>query len=397
MIIPGESPEELEQRCDEWEKDLGAVTAPERYEVFNAVHATWRHDRMRRAEAVALAALVDKTAEHFHDQKEQEARELIARLPETPGAAIQGLRNLTAGLTWMIEQVEILADQVTHCGGLSQSQRRHLIHLCGKRPVDLFIDLDVAYLNMLYLALITSEVPDPVEQAVLELGGDEPPGMERFEFEYRVKQLAARVVPADQAHAELTQRLAAMLAELTERRELIALREERDLARAIEQTKVDTGPEGARRQRVENSMDRLRRGSLKELRALQKSRPELDDPDGEGTPGAPGPGTDPDGSPAAPAPEKNHDGSVPAEPAVTTGETRSVVTTGSAPAVETPAEPVKTATVETTEEADTPQKCRSEPTCQNGRRAGCSQAEALALDGAVDLTRSADTREELTR
>ena len=57
LILPGESAEDLKERCQRWEKDLGAVTAPERYEVFNAVHATWRHDRMRRAEAIALQAV----------------------------------------------------------------------------------------------------------------------------------------------------------------------------------------------------------------------------------------------------------------------------------------------------------------------------------------------------
>jgi hypothetical protein len=392
LIIPGESPEELQERCDRWVRDLNPRTEPEHYEVFNAVHATWRQDRMRRAEAIALADLVDKTTEGFHEQKEREARELIARLPESPGECVQGLRNSTAGLDWMIDQVGLLAQQVVRSGGLTQSQRRHLIHLCSKRPTDLFVDVDVATCNWLYLAPLLSQVKapeDPAEVAIRELQVDRPPGIEVFEFEYRVKDIVRRLPPAEEAQAELKQILAALLEELTERRELIGLREQRDLARAIGKAKGDAGAETAKRQRVENSMDRQRRMSLKEFRALVNSRPEPGDDgpdddgtgDGDGTPAAPGPWTEPDPGPAEPKPETNHDGGAPGEPGVTTATTGSVVMTGPAAPVAAPAEAVKSAPAGTTAEADTPQEFKSEPTCQNGRRDGDVVAEQLPSFG----------------
>jgi hypothetical protein len=386
LILPGESAEELQERCERWEQDLQPLSEPERYEVFNAVHATWRQDRMRRAEAIALADLVDKTTEHFQEQKEQEARELIARLPESPGESIQGLRNSTAGLTWMIDQVQRLAGQVARFGGLTQSQRRLVIHLWGKRLVDLFVDSVVATWNRLYLAEAVSQMPDPPEKvAVAELELDRPPAMEPFEFEYSVESIAGRLPTAEEARAEMAQRLAAMLAELTERRELIGLREERDLARAIGKAKGDAGAETAKRQRVENSMDRQRRMSLKEFRSLVNSRPEPGDAspngdgDGAGTPAEPGPRTGSEMGTGSAAPEHG-------EPGDTTAATATVVMPGSVAPVAAAAEAVTTAPAGTAAEADTSQKCKSEPTCQNGRRNG----EAEAAD-AEALTRPSGT------
>jgi hypothetical protein len=405
LILPGESAEELQERCDRWVKDLRPMSEPERYEVFNAVHATWRQDRMRRAEAIALADLVDKTTEQFYEQKEQEARDLIARLPEAPGDCVQGLRNSTAGLTWMIDQIEILVIEIEPTNGeprtgISPNQRRHLIHLCGKRAVDLFAEIQVAYVNRLYLALAVAQQPHPAKAAIRELQGDRPPAMEASEFEDRLQNAVAHLPPFDKAHAELNHYLATMHAELTERRALIALREERDLARAIGKAKGDAGAETAQRQRVENSMDRQRRMSLKEFRALVNSRPEPGEqgPDGDGdgddTPVEPGPGTEPDTSPAQPARATEHDGGAPAAPAATTAATGSGVMTRPVAPIAEPVEAVETATTDTIAEADTPQKCKSEPTCQNGRREEVTEtarpsdapAEAQAPGDAATLT-----------
>src|SRR4051812_8598609 len=51
VLLPGEDPEPLQQRLDAWLDDLGARTAPERYFATQAVHASWKLDRCRRAEA----------------------------------------------------------------------------------------------------------------------------------------------------------------------------------------------------------------------------------------------------------------------------------------------------------------------------------------------------------
>jgi hypothetical protein len=214
--------------------------------------------------------------------------------------------------------------------------------------------------------------------------------MTSHEFEWRIRHLAGHLPPVEEAFAKLRQKLAEMLAELTERLELIGLREERDLARAIGKAKGDAGAETAQRQRVENSMDRQRRMSLKEFRALVSSRPEPGDTgpdddgdgDGDGTPAEPGPGTEPDASPTPAEPGAEHHYGASTAITVTTAATGSAAVTGPGALLAAPAEAVKTAPADPIAEADTPQKSGSEPICQNGRLEG----EAEAPGGAVTLT-----------
>jgi hypothetical protein len=98
------------------------------------------------------------------------------------------------------------------------------------------------------------------------------------------------------------------------------------------------------------------------------------DPDGDGdaTPGAPGPAAD---------------------PAVTAATTGSTLMTDPGAPLAAAAQAVKTATTGTTAEADTPQKCWDEPTCQNGRRPGEIEASVRAApDATVGVTGSAILR-----
>jgi hypothetical protein len=394
LILPGESAEELQERRDRWVKDLGAKTEPERYEAFNAVHATWRQDRMRRAETIALTAMIDTVTEKFHEQTELETRDLVDRLAESPFEVVTALRNTTAGLTWMLGQVERLEQWLTVSYSFSPSDRNRAIHLCGKRPVDWYEDAAVWHWVWLNLGASKPDDMAPRDWAMQALAEDRPPHLSDVSFETRMEVLSRNLPPYLAAHAQLQQKLAALREELTERHELIALREERDLSRAIEKAKGDAGPESAQRQRVENSMDRQRRGSLKELRALQKTRPEPDDDDSDGTPREPDPGTDPDTAPTAPAPAPapNHNGSEPIEPVVSTVTNGSVGTTGAVAVVEAPAAPVNTPATDTPEESHTPEKWGDEPTCQNGSR----EEQAGRAGDSVALTGPSDGPSEAT-
>src|SRR3954470_4608269 len=60
--------------------------------------------------------------------------------------------------------------------------------------------------------------------------------------------------------------------ELTERRELIELREGRDRARALVKARVDVSAEGVKRSRYEAMSDRAHHAALRELRGLQEMR-----------------------------------------------------------------------------------------------------------------------------
>ena len=82
---------------------------------------------------------------------------------------------------------------------------------------------------LIAVALCSMVIHEWAHAAVADLEGDPVPrDMGRVTL-----NPFAHLDPFDEAHAKLKDYLATMLAELRERRELIALREERDLARAI--------------------------------------------------------------------------------------------------------------------------------------------------------------------
>ena len=58
LVLPGEDPEALEHRFDAWTDELDPRTDLERYFVRSAVEASWRLDRVRRAETAAVARRV---------------------------------------------------------------------------------------------------------------------------------------------------------------------------------------------------------------------------------------------------------------------------------------------------------------------------------------------------
>jgi hypothetical protein len=205
---------------------------------------------------------------------------------------------------------------------------------------------------MLHLAVVARDDTPTIDLALMLLDEERPPDMGPNEFRARLEKLIMDLPTRDQAHAQLKKKVAALRAELTERLELIALKEERDLDRAIENAKFDAGPQGDKRRTAENSLDRLRRASLKELRAQQKARSDEE----------PEPATDPTAEPE--------------EPDVTTEETGSTVTNGTADEAPDAPAPVTVGATPTTPEADTPQELRNEPTCHSGSQGNGVPADA---------------------
>jgi hypothetical protein len=269
--------------------------------------------------------------------------------------------------------VKLLETQLQQFMGLESSQRVRLIQLCGKERGDMFEDPELGQWNRLHLATLARPGTDPLEEAVGILGGEQPESMGDPEFRRRLGLLVQDLPDKQAARAQLQQKVAAMRADLTERLELIRLREERDLQRAIEQAKIDAGLEGAKRRRIEVDLDRMRRMSHKELRALKATR--LKEEDGPPSGPARGQGRDRpgtgngaasgnDGAPATGTGAATH-GAGPAEPAAgaTTGpDGQASASAERKPAVgEPPAGAGATATPN-----DRAEKFGTEPTCQNG-------------------------------
>jgi hypothetical protein len=104
------------------------------------------------------------------------------------------------------------------------------------------------------------------------LGSDRPPEMNQAEFERRLKLVVSDLPTVLEGHALLMQYVREVVDELTERRGLIELREERDRARAIVKARVDVSAEGVKRSRYEAMSDRAHHAALRQLRGLQEMR-----------------------------------------------------------------------------------------------------------------------------
>jgi hypothetical protein len=92
------------------------------------------------------------------------------------------------------------------------------------------------------------------------------------EFVRRLKLVVSDLPTVVEGHALLLQYVREVVDELTERRGLIELREERDRARALIKARVDVSDEGVKRSRYEAMSDRAHHAALRELRGLQEMR-----------------------------------------------------------------------------------------------------------------------------
>jgi hypothetical protein len=272
LILPGEDPQELAERLDVWVGEHNPRTGAEYYELTNAVDASWRQDRLKRAEAARLTRRHHEIAEGFDDRQAGEVEGYIEMLESQPAAAVRGLRGGSAGIRWMLGQVELLQGQLAKYYGFDASQRRRLVSLLGKRPEHLFDDPELWPWARAYLAGFIDGRPMTAKLACELLGPDRPEAMDRGVFAHRVEAELGAVPTAREGQAWARARLREMHAELTERLELVGLREARDRAMALEEAWVDTGDEAARIVGYEQKYNRMRQGSMKELRALQAAR-----------------------------------------------------------------------------------------------------------------------------
>ena len=143
----------------------------------------------------------------------------------------------------------------------------------GKRRLDLFNDHAVwRWVSAHVSSLLGKGVETEKVAAYLE--GHRPEGMTRGEFLRRLDVLVVTMPERDQAHAISKEIVAGAIAELTERTELLATREERDQSLRVRTAAIDASPAGSHRLRYEMSYERTLRNALRELRSLQATRPE---------------------------------------------------------------------------------------------------------------------------
>jgi hypothetical protein len=250
------------------------------------------------------------------------------------------------------------------------SQRRYFLNLLGRRPGDLFIDPVVFDLDRLYLGAISGPGSFTAEGAANAFLLDRPDDMSEGEFARRLEPMVASLPTILEGHAQLVRLVDQTVAELTERVELLGLREERERYLETKVAQTDTTHDGELRERYDGMAGREHHASLRELRALQADRRKYGAGDGDGD--------DPDGQ----QPEPDDGGDTPPVSERAQNEATGPEVNGAAEEAEGPVDVNQFPTVST--QAPTPVLGAGLPTPPRGRPEVCAPRTRGETSGPED-------------
>jgi hypothetical protein len=193
----------------------------------------------------------------------------------------------------------------THAS-LEVSQRREFLFLTARRPVDLFRDVTIYDLDRLYLGAISGPGSFTAAEAANALLLDRPAEMSEEEFERRLEPMVQNLPTIAEGHAALVALVERTIAELTERVELVRIREVRHLVLADDKARDEVTSEAEKHERHHTMAMRGTNASFRELRAMIAMRHKFgtgkpedssDEPCDQASPAEP----EPDSEPAPPA------------------------------------------------------------------------------------------------
>ena len=272
VTLPDECPQQLARDFETWAAQLGAATEAELAQVEIAVYSRWRSSAARAGRGQRRRGNHRGDRRRPDDRAAAEVRDAVEALARDAEGAIRQLRNSTHGCDWLLGQWALISARLETHRSLEWSQRDYAIRLAGHRPADLFRNSAVMDWTRAYLGGLRGTGGFTPDEAANVLQKDVPEGMDAYEFERRLESVVRETPSIVEGHALLKGLIAAEVADLIERRDLIGLREGRDRARAIEVAKVDVSADGVKRTRYEAMSVRSLQSALRELRLLQESR-----------------------------------------------------------------------------------------------------------------------------
>jgi hypothetical protein len=272
MFIEGEDPREFWKEVDLWCRQRGATTADERTAIANAVYSVWVKARVINAQAHAYNDAVDTINHSFGIQKMAEIRDQLAGLAEKPEVTIATAMNSSYGCMLLINEFTALSERLkSHCS-FEVSQREHGLRLGGHRPKELFTNKVVEEFNRSYFGSLHGPGGFTAAEVAMALSSDRPDGVSPGEFERRLERVIAELPTIEAGHAELTKYVDRWIAQLTERKELMGYREERQKKAAIGKAAADVSAAGQVLVRYGNQADRIFNASMRLVLALKAER-----------------------------------------------------------------------------------------------------------------------------
>jgi hypothetical protein len=279
LFLEGEDPQEFWTEVDQWCQESDARTGYERACIADAVYSRWVKRRVINSQVHAVNDAVDKINYHFLEKKEAEVQELIPQLKEKPALTVTALMNSTAGCVFLINEFTVLSERLTRIYSFEVSQRREALRAGGHCPKDLFRDKVVAELNRSYLGSINGPGGFTAAGAANAFIDDQPGTMSDGEFERRLEPLVVDLPAVEEGHAQLQLYVNQWLERLTERKELVGYREEREKQTAIGKAQVDVSAEGEKRNRYLNQSVRTFQAAMRLMLAFKADRRKQGDQD----------------------------------------------------------------------------------------------------------------------
>jgi hypothetical protein len=271
-FLPGESIEEFYAEVGRWARRLQAEGPVEMSQVERAVYQKLKQSRIGSATGAAGTRVMERIEQAHDDRSALEVLTLVPELPRDPGRVLLQLRASSRGCAALVERFCLLRESLRIRSSFEVSERAEYLNLCGWRPSELFARESVYDFDRTYLAALGGPGSFTAAEAAAALAADRPPEMSEEEFERRLEPMVANLPTMAEGHAKLVRLVEQSIAELTERVELVGLREQRDCALAAEEAKVAVTVEGDRRERYDAMADRQHHASLRQIRALQDDR-----------------------------------------------------------------------------------------------------------------------------
>src|SRR5262249_1354315 len=242
-------------------------------QVERSLYCLLKTHRARNAIGAAGTETIENIERADDDRIAAEVFTLIPQLPLDPARVVAALRNSSQGCAYLLSQWTLIKERLlTHCS-FEVSQRFQVLYLTGRRPTDLFRDPMVFELDRLYLGAISGPGSFTALEAARGMVNDFPRGeMSEEEFIRRLEPLVRNLPPVEEGHAALLALVEKTIAELTERMELVGLREQRTRYLASVKAGADVSREGEKRERYEAQANRGHESALRTLRQLQDAR-----------------------------------------------------------------------------------------------------------------------------
>jgi hypothetical protein len=281
IFLKDEDPNEFWSAVDQRIKEEGVTSQLEKDLIATIVYSRWTWRRAINANASAINEEREAICDRFEDGNVQQMRELIDLIPTAPDIAVDELSKSTCGCVFLIGQFKLIDQRLDAYYSTEVSQRGEALRLGGHRPDELFMDQDVFDFNKAYFGGISGTAGFTADEAANALQFDKPKAMGYPELVRRLEPLVKDIPSLDEGRRRMKAYIAAEIARLTERQELVGYREERRLAAALSEAQGPVDRAAVTRARYVNDSDRTLFAGVRVLLALKKERRQYGDVDPE--------------------------------------------------------------------------------------------------------------------